>query len=184
MLNLYTLSAKNLKLGCQTIFKSKAGPKYSCVNAKSAFKNGRCITDTVAVWLKKGYVIGPFSTPPFKKFYTSPLMAAVQKTKVRPILNLSAPADSSFNDAVDKNHLRKLSMSSAKKFSQTLVRMGKGANFAKSDLVDTYKLIPSHTSKWGFYGFKWLGKFFADTTIPFGSTAAPAKFDDFFRNCH
>ena len=53
MLNLYTLSAKNLKLGCQTIFKSKAGPKYSCVNAKSAFKNGRCITDTVAVWLKK-----------------------------------------------------------------------------------------------------------------------------------
>ena len=103
-------------------------------------------------------------------------MAAVQKTKVRPILNLSAPAGSSFNDAVDKNHLRKLSMSSAKKFSQTLVRMGKGANFAKSDLVDAYKLIPSHTSEWGFYDFKWLGNFFADTTIPFRSTASPTKF--------
>ena len=70
-------------------------------------------------------------------------------------------------------------MSSAKKFSQTLVRMGKGAIFAKSDFVDAYKLIPSHTSEWAFYGFKWLGTFFADTTIPFGLTAAPAKFDDF-----
>ena len=106
-------------------------------------------------------------------------MSAVQKAKVRPILNLSAPVGSSFNDAVDKNHLRKLSMSSAKKFSQSLVRMGNGATFSKSDLVDAYKLIPSHASEGGFYGFKWLGNFFADTTIAFGSTAAPAKFDNF-----
>ena len=70
-------------------------------------------------------------------------------------------------------------MSSAKKFGQTLVRMGKDAKFAKSDVVDAYKLIPSHPSDWKFFGFKWLGKFFADTTSPFGSTAAPAGYDDF-----
>ena len=70
-------------------------------------------------------------------------------------------------------------MSSAKKFSQTLIRMGKNAKFAKSDLVDAYKLIPCHPSDWKFYGFKWLGKFFIDTTSPFGLTGAPAGFDDF-----
>ena len=51
-------------------------------------------------------------------------------------------------------------MSSAKKFSQTLVRMGKGVIFAKSDLVDAYKLIPSHALEWGFYGFKMVRKIF------------------------
>ena len=106
-------------------------------------------------------------------------MASVQKTKVRPILNLSAPPGKSFIDAINKNCLRKLSMSSAKKFSQTLIRMGKNAKFAKSDLVDAYKLIPCHPSDWKFYGFKWLGKIFIDTTSPFGSTGAPAGFDDF-----
>ena len=86
-------------------------------------------------------------------------MAAMQKTKVRPILNLSAPPEKSFNDAINKNSLRKLTMSTAKKFSQTLIRMGKNAKFAKSDLVDAYKLIPCHPSDWKFFGFKWLGKF-------------------------
>ena len=70
-------------------------------------------------------------------------------------------------------------MCSAKKFSQSLVRMGRNAKFAKSDLVDAYKLIPCHPSDWKFFGFKWLGKFFVDTTSPFGSTGAPAGFDDF-----
>ena len=70
-------------------------------------------------------------------------------------------------------------MSSAKKFSQTLIRMGKDAKFAKSDIVDAYKIIPCHASEWRFFGFKWLGKFFADTSSPFGSTSAPAGFDDF-----
>ena len=172
-------SAKVLKLGNKTKFKNNLKPVFNSVNTKSAFTNGRCITDTIAVWIKKNYVIGPFSSPPFKKFNTSPLMAAVQKTKVRPILNLSAPKGTSFNDAVDKNHLRKLTMSSAKKFSQTLVRMGKNAKFAKSDVVDAYKLIPSHASEWKYFGFKWLGKFFTDTSTPFGSTAAPAGYDDF-----
>jgi hypothetical protein len=45
-------------------------------------------------------------------------------------------------------------------------------------MADAFKLIPSHRNDWKFFGFKWLGKFFADTTNPFGSKAAPANFDD------
>jgi hypothetical protein len=32
-------------------------------------------------------------------------------------------------------------------------------------------------SDWNCYGFKWLGKFFVDTTTVFGSKTAPASFD-------
>ena len=123
-------------------------------------------------------MLGPFATPPFKDLNVSPLMATEQKTKVRPILNLSAPVGNSLNDAVDKIKIRKLTMSSAKKFGQTLIRLGRYSKFAKSDLVDAYKLIPIHPSNWKYYGFKWLGKFFVDTTTPFGSNTAPANFDD------
>ena len=105
-------------------------------------------------------------------------MATEQKTKVRPILNLSAPVGFSLNDSVNKIGIRKLTMSSAKKFSQTLLQLGRNAVFAKSDLVDAYKLIPIHPSNWKYYRFKWLGKFFIDTTTPFGSNTAPANFDD------
>ena len=169
---------KILKFGSKICFKRGAKVKYNSKNGNSSFKHGKLITDTIATWVKKGHVIGPFSAPPFKDLNTSPLMAIEQKNKVRPILNLSAPEGSSLNDAVDKKTIRKLTMSSAKKFSQTLLKLGRNANFAKSDLVDAYKLIPINPCDWKYYGFKWLGKFFVDTTTPFGSNTAPANFDD------
>jgi hypothetical protein len=104
-------------------------------------------------------------------------MAAVQKTKVRPIMNLSSPKGQSFNDAVDEFSVDLLKMSSAKLFGEALVQARKGAVFAKEDIQDAYKLIPNPVVQWQLYGFEWLGKFFFDTTTVFGSKAAPAGFD-------
>jgi hypothetical protein len=69
-------------------------------NAPSAIENGTAMTDVLATWLKKGFVAGSFKQPPCDGFRANPLMAAVQKNKVRPILNLSSPKGSSFNDTV------------------------------------------------------------------------------------
>jgi len=44
-------------------------------------------------------------------------------------------------------------MSSAKKFSQALLKAGKDATFAKQDLVDAYKIIPCNPDNWKFYFF-------------------------------
>ena len=63
-------------------------------------------------------------------------MAVVQKSKVRPILNLSAPKINSFNDAVDEFKIKKLEMSSAKLFGQTIFEAGKNATLTKSDICD------------------------------------------------
>ena len=140
-------------------------------------KNGKLMTDSVAWWVKKKYVLGPFDTPPFDTLNISPLMAATQKNKVRPILNLSAPEGTSFNDALNEKRIAKITMNSSKKFSQSLRQAGKNALFSKQDIIDAYKLIPCAPSQWKFFGFKWLGKFFIDRTTPFGSKAAPANFD-------
>ena len=65
-------------------------------------------------------------------------MAVKQKTKVRPILNLSAPKQASFNDFVNENHIRKLEMSSAAKFDNAVKLCGKGALMAKYNIRDAY----------------------------------------------
>ncbi len=98
-------------------------------NAPSAIENGAAMTDVLATWLKKGFVAGPFERPPCDGFRANPLMAAVQKNKVQPILNLSSPKGSSFNDAVKETEISLLGMSSAKIFGEALKKMGKGAIF-------------------------------------------------------
>ncbi len=62
-------------------------------NASSAIAHGKFITDAICSWVKKGYVVGPFNNPPFKNFRVNPLMAAVQKTKVRPITTSLHPKE-------------------------------------------------------------------------------------------
>jgi len=148
-----------------------------CKNAHSAVENGKFMTDQIPNWIKKKFVAGPFAKPPVKGFRVNPLMAAVQKTKVRPIMNLSSPKGGSFNEAVDMCHVQKLTMSSPRLFANSLVKAGPGAVFAKSDIQDAYKLIPAPVPEWRLYGFKWLGQFFFDTTLVFGSKCAPANFD-------
>ncbi len=104
-------------------------------------------------------------------------MAAVLKTKVRPILNLSSPKGRSFNDAIDIWQVENLQMSTPKLFADSILKAGKNALMSKTDIQDAYKLIPNPVPEWKYYGFTWLGKFFVDTTTVFGSKTAPASFD-------
>ena len=179
----WTLPEKNVakkalrRLRGETVKMLHHLPAVVTKNAKSAVAHGKWITDTIATWIKRGYVMGPFAAPPLKLFRSNPLMAAVQKTKVRPIMNLSSPKGRSFNDAVNPWFIEKLSMSSPRLFGESLLKMGEGAVFSKSDIQDAYKLIPNATEQRRLYGFKWLGKFFYDKTTVFGSAAAPAWFD-------
>jgi hypothetical protein len=42
-------------------------------NAASALENGRQMTDTLADWIRKGFVAGPFDGPPTKNLPGQPL---------------------------------------------------------------------------------------------------------------
>jgi hypothetical protein len=146
-------------------------------NASSAIKHGELMTDTIAYWLATKFVIGPFTNLPSFDFSINTLAACTaKKNKVRPIMNLSAPGHCAFNDAVNTFAVCKLSMTLPVEIGHAIVRAGRGSLIAKYD-VDACKLIPAGVEEWKFFGFQWLGKYFADITTPFGSKTAPANFD-------
>ena len=157
---------RNADGGALTKLKKTLGP-LKAKNVRSAHKNGMWMTDAIATWVKKGLLAGPFSRVPLGGFRQNPMMAVEQRTKVRPIMNLSAPVGEAFNEEVDTRDLFKLKMSSTKLFRDALLKMGRRAVMSKFDIQDAYKLIKNHPSQRQLFGFKWLGKFFLDTTLIF-----------------
>jgi len=170
------IALRILKKGAITTLTHQLGP-LNTKNAASAAIHCEFLTDNIAKWVSGGVVAGPFRRKPLRNFRVNPLMAVQQKGKIRPILNLSSPKGSSFNDAVNELRLKKLTMSSARIFANEIVKMGKGAVFAKYDFSDAYKLIAGNPEQWHCFGFKWLGRYFFDITTVFGSKSAPENFD-------
>ena len=134
-----------LKTGAPA-YQLKELPPIFCSNVPSTAKHGQLVTDTIGVWIKKGFASGPFDSPPLPKFRVNPLIAVEQHGKIRPVLNVSDPAGRSFNDNIDRNGVEKVYMSSAKDFGYVLCKAGISANFSKFDMSDAYKNIPSKSS--------------------------------------
>jgi hypothetical protein len=124
-------------------YQAKYLKPMSLSNAPSIIEYGNIFTTTLSEWIEKGFVAGPFLAPPVAEFRANSLMAEAQKDKVRPILNMSSPKNQSFNSNVDKMTVPKTHQSSAKKFSQTLLAVGKGAIISKMDMRDAFKLVPA-----------------------------------------
>ena len=171
---------RNLREGASAFQKSEL-PPISTKNSKSAAAHGRVLTDTIATWVKKGFVAGPFVTPPVQGFRANPLGVVVRSGKVRPILNMSGPVGRSFNDNVNEKKLERLHMGTAKQFGQLLLKSGEGALFSKFDIQDAYKLIPARREDYRLQGFEWLGRYFIETRMSFGGKPSPPNFDGLAR---
>ena len=167
----------DLRLGADAYQKQPALTPITTENAKSAYENGRMLTDKIATWVKKGFVAGPFNCPPVPGFRTNPLATVCRNGKIRPILNMSGPRGKSFNENIDEVKLEKVHMSTAKQFSYAVREAGVGAIFSKFDICDAYKLVPAKLEDFRLQGFKWLGKFFCETQECFGSKASVCNFD-------
>ena len=167
---------RNLKKGAKSYQKAPL-PPVSTENSESTGTYGKYLTDTVATWVKKGFVAGPFETPLVPGFRANPLGVVVRNGKVRPILNMSGPRGASFNDNVEESKLEKLHMGTAKEFSFLLKDAGVGAKISKFDIQDAYKLVPALTEDFRLQGFQWLGRYFVETRLSFGGKPSPVNFD-------
>ncbi len=141
-------------------------PAARTPNNSSVVEHGEEFTDTLAWWICKGYVAGPFGAPPLANFRTNAMMAVTQKNKIRIIMDLSAPKGSSYNDAINDSDLEKVSMSSARLFGYSVQDCGIGARMWKFDMVDAYKTIPAAQQDLRLQGFTWLGRFFIELVMP------------------
>jgi len=116
-------------------------PAYFVKNSELSYVYGYEVTDSIAAFVKDGFVSGPFNEPPFKKFRVNPISAIPQGGKIRIVLNVSLPKGKSLNDNVNENSLEKIVMSSAGKFSFSIKKCGKNAKFFKMDMKDAYKNV-------------------------------------------
>jgi hypothetical protein len=87
------------------LYLKKGAPSYqkepleacSVENSLSCYIHGVHITDTIADWIKKDFVAGPYPEIPLLGFRSNSLLAVVQPGKIRPVLNILLPKNDSFN---------------------------------------------------------------------------------------
>jgi hypothetical protein len=169
-------SLDNLEKGASL---AQKGPLPACFvpNAESAYNYGESVTDTVAAWVVKKFVSGPFNDPPLKNFRVNPLAAIDQGTKIRPIMDVSAPKGSSLNDNMNDLELEKVFMSTAQRFSYSLYDCRENAIMSKFDFVDAFKIVPAKIKDLHLQGFFWLNKFFVESRQIFGARTSVPNFD-------
>jgi len=167
---------RDLEQGSPVPF-AHALPAARINNSTSVIIHGEEFTDTLAWWIRQGYVAGPFIAPPLPEFRSNSMMAIAQKNKIRIIMDLSAPEGASYNDAINESALEKVSMSSARLFGYSVQDCGLGARMWKFDMVDAYKNIPAAQQDLRLQGFSWLGRFFVELKKVFGSKESVSAFD-------
>ena len=176
-INLMQNSVNDLKYGADANVAETELPGILVPNSKVLNEQyiGSLFSDKIAEWIKKDFVLGPFSKPPLPDFRANSMFALVQHNKIRPIVNLSAPIGASFNDAM--LWLPKVEMASSKQVAHRIYEHGPNCLISKMDMVDAFKLIPIKPSQWRLVGFSWLGKYFIDKRQMFGSCSAVGIYD-------
>lgn len=77
-------------------------------------------------------------------------------------MDLSCPAGSSYKENIQPYSSRKVTMSSPRQFSFSLLESGPGAIFSKHNWCDAYKNIPVKLEDLRLQGFSWLNKHFVE----------------------
>jgi hypothetical protein len=105
------------------------------------------------------------------------MIAIIKGQKVRPVLNVSEPSATSFNDNVDKYQVERVMMDNARTFSYTLLEAGKNARIDKTDVKNAFKNVPAKIEDLNLQGFMLNGKFFIELRMIFGACTALANYD-------
>jgi hypothetical protein len=145
-------------------------------NSPSTVRHGKIFTDTIACWVKKGYVSGPFILPPFPDFWSNSMFAVEPPAKIKAVMDLSSLEGESFNDAIHEDALEYVHMAT-ESFGYSVVDCGKNCVMWKWDMVDAYKNIPSALPDLRLQGFSWLGCYFVERQQVFGSSYSVSAFD-------
>ena len=113
--------------------------------------------------LSFGRIAGPFSSPPFVNFQSSPLGVVPKKecNAFRLIHDLSYPRGNSINEGIP-NEFSTVTYETLDHVLSLLSQFGRGA------LTGGSRIIPIHPSCYHLFGFTWASSFFYDCCLPVG----------------
>ena len=108
--------------------------------------------------VNQGRTAGPFKSPPFLNFTTSPLGAVPKKDpgEFRIIHDLSYPKNNSVNSCISKEDSA-VTYETLDHFIRLLKQVGQGALVAKADIENAFRIIPVHPSHYPLLGIYWNG---------------------------
>ena len=152
-----------------------------CRNLLSARSNPAAVTRAISKEVERGHTAGPFDIMPFPLLHCSPLGAVPKKDGTyRIILDLSSPRGSAINEGISPETYS-VRYSSFDDAVNMVLSVGAGGScyMAKLDIQHAFRLCPVHPSDWPLLGYQWLGKYFVDVRLPFGSRSSPFIFNQF-----
>ena len=162
---------------------------YECKNLQSALRDPEFVATAIQTELTQGYMIGPFTDPPFDNYRVSPLGVATGKYsgKKRLILDLSSPHEEhyvqSVNSYIDKTDysLQYVTIDHA---IDIIVKLGRGALLTKVDVKDAFRILPVKPEQWPYLCVKWDNKFYCYVRLPFGGRSSPKIFTSLSEAIH
>ncbi len=162
------------EIGCTGTARSASLSK----NSNSSFTFGEQVSDAIADWILKGFASGPYTEDqvPANAKVNCIMCREKPNGAVRIILNLSSPLGLSVNDGIDKTQFPAV-MSSTNKWLEVLHLVGKGAWIAKVDWSDAYKHLHVRKKDLCLQWFSWLGRYFRELCLIFGSSSSPGLYD-------
>ena len=136
------------------------------------------ITDAIGSWLDKGFAAGPFTAAelPVGAKVNGIMCRPKPSGAVRVILNMSAPAGKSVNDGIDSGEFPAV-MSSTAKWLAVLNKAGRGCLMTKVDWADAYKHVRVRAADTALQWFSWMGIFFVELCLVFGTASSPGIYD-------
>lgn len=164
-------------LGCTDLPSSKVSR-----NHKSAVEHPSVIQDFIAQGRELGRIAGPFPSPPFTQFVSSPLgvVPKSEQGKFRVIHDLSFPKSNSVNSMIPEEN-SKVTYDSIDDITALLRKFGQGALMAKTDIQDAFPIIPIHPDDYKLLGFSWENSFYYDKCLPMGASSSCQIFE--FLSC-
>ena len=90
-------------------------------------------------------------------------------------MDLSSPEGHSVNDDLDWA-LCSIQYASIDDEVKIIRQLGPGAQLAKLDLREAYRVVPVHPEDCPRLGMQWKGAIYLDATLPFGLRSAPKIF--------
>ena len=138
-------------------------------NHPSASAHRDIVTKKLTKELSLGRIAGPFSSPPFLNFQSSPLCVVPKKEPraFRLIHDLSYPLGNSINEGIPKE-FSTVTYETLDHVLSLLTQFGRGALIGKTDIEDAFRIIPIHPSCYHLFGFTWASSFFYDRCLPMG----------------
>lgn len=171
--------------GANIGFSGDYGVSQNCQNLSSTLTYPTAVDDAISTQLARGRIRGPYTSPPFTHFRSSPLGVAARKHsgKLRQIHHLSWPRGSSVNNGIPDSEAS-ITYDMFDRAVADLVASGPGSSMIKLDLEQAFRHIPIRPADWPLLGYHWRGNFYYELFLMFGLRSAPYIFNLFAEALH